>query len=324
MAAVDPSNALPAVPAQTTAAEPVTAGAVAAPPPEPAAEAPVQADLPRQSDAGCASAGPGRCADGADERQRLRAGRQPGRQRLGRAGERRRSAGRRPRPRRPPLSISRIRRSIRRRYRPPRRRRPIRRRRRHRQSPPRPPTVGRGTGSGIAAMRCRISRSRRRSGHRTGPGTGIGIAEIRIQYRKIPSGKNRRSINPVLRSIGRSISTSRSASTVPGNDGPVSQTNVAVVLAAPALPKLRIEVPGRTARREVPSAARSGRADDLRQLRSADVHGRDRRRDLRRSGRTGGRRSDDCCAAARAQGRRKRPPRAAEPAPAAGSAADSA
>ena len=43
MAAVDPSNALPAVPAQTTAAEPVTAGAVAAPPPEPAAEAPVEA-----------------------------------------------------------------------------------------------------------------------------------------------------------------------------------------------------------------------------------------------------------------------------------------
>ena len=42
-AAVDPSIALPAVPAQTTAAEPVTAGAVAAPPPEPAAETPVEA-----------------------------------------------------------------------------------------------------------------------------------------------------------------------------------------------------------------------------------------------------------------------------------------
>ena len=42
-AVVDPANALPAVPAQTTAAEPVTAGAVAAPPPEPAAEAPVEA-----------------------------------------------------------------------------------------------------------------------------------------------------------------------------------------------------------------------------------------------------------------------------------------
>ena len=40
---VDPSIALPAVPAQTTAAEPVTAGAVAAPPPEPAAENPVEA-----------------------------------------------------------------------------------------------------------------------------------------------------------------------------------------------------------------------------------------------------------------------------------------
>jgi len=39
---VDPSIALPAVPAQTTAAEPVTAGAVAAPPPEPAAENPVE------------------------------------------------------------------------------------------------------------------------------------------------------------------------------------------------------------------------------------------------------------------------------------------
>lgn len=43
MTAVDPSDALPAVPAQTTAAEPVTGGAVAAPPPEPAAEKPVQA-----------------------------------------------------------------------------------------------------------------------------------------------------------------------------------------------------------------------------------------------------------------------------------------
>jgi nicotinate-nucleotide--dimethylbenzimidazole phosphoribosyltransferase len=43
MAAVDPANALPAVPAQTTAAEPVTAGAVAAPPPEPAVEEPAEA-----------------------------------------------------------------------------------------------------------------------------------------------------------------------------------------------------------------------------------------------------------------------------------------
>ena len=42
-AAVDASNALPAVPAQTTAAEPDTGGAVAAPPPAPAPEAPVQA-----------------------------------------------------------------------------------------------------------------------------------------------------------------------------------------------------------------------------------------------------------------------------------------
>jgi hypothetical protein len=43
LTAVDPPIALPAVPAQTTAAEPVTAGAVAAPPPAPAAEAPVEA-----------------------------------------------------------------------------------------------------------------------------------------------------------------------------------------------------------------------------------------------------------------------------------------
>lgn len=45
LTAVDPSIALPAVPAQMTAAEPVPAGAVAAPPPEPAAEAdaPVEA-----------------------------------------------------------------------------------------------------------------------------------------------------------------------------------------------------------------------------------------------------------------------------------------
>src|SRR6187431_2558161 len=42
-AVVDPSDVLPAVPAQTTAAEPVTGGAVAAPPPAPAAEAPAQA-----------------------------------------------------------------------------------------------------------------------------------------------------------------------------------------------------------------------------------------------------------------------------------------
>ena len=43
LTAVDPSSVLPAVPAQTTAAEPVTGGAVAAPPPEPAAETPVEA-----------------------------------------------------------------------------------------------------------------------------------------------------------------------------------------------------------------------------------------------------------------------------------------
>ena len=43
LTAVDPSIALPAVPAQKAAAEPVTAGAVAAPPPEPAAETPVEA-----------------------------------------------------------------------------------------------------------------------------------------------------------------------------------------------------------------------------------------------------------------------------------------
>jgi hypothetical protein len=43
LTAVDPSIALPAVPAQTTAAEPVTVGAVAAPPPAPAVEAPAEA-----------------------------------------------------------------------------------------------------------------------------------------------------------------------------------------------------------------------------------------------------------------------------------------
>ena len=43
-AVVDPSNALPAVPAQMTAAKPVTGGTVAAPSPEPAAEAPIQAE----------------------------------------------------------------------------------------------------------------------------------------------------------------------------------------------------------------------------------------------------------------------------------------
>ncbi|HYK07530.1 MAG TPA: hypothetical protein VEW11_07145 [Gaiellaceae bacterium] len=41
---VDPSITLPAVPAQTTAAEPVPGGAVAAPPPEPAVEAPAEAE----------------------------------------------------------------------------------------------------------------------------------------------------------------------------------------------------------------------------------------------------------------------------------------
>ena len=43
LADVDPATLLPAVPAQMTAAEPVTAGAVAAPPPEPVAEAPAEA-----------------------------------------------------------------------------------------------------------------------------------------------------------------------------------------------------------------------------------------------------------------------------------------
>lgn len=43
LTALDPPTTLPAVPAQTTAAEPVTAGAVAAPPPEPVVEAPVAA-----------------------------------------------------------------------------------------------------------------------------------------------------------------------------------------------------------------------------------------------------------------------------------------
>ncbi len=76
------------------------------------------------------------------------------------------------------------------------------------------PRVGTGTGNGIAAMRFLKYRSRRRSGHRTGPGTGIGIAGIQIHYQRIRPAKTRRSINLVLRSIGRSISTSRSASTV--------------------------------------------------------------------------------------------------------------
>ena len=149
----------------------------------------------------------------------------------------------RPRLPRPPLSISRIRRSIRSRYRPPRRRRPIRRRRRPRQSLRRPATVGRGTGSGIAAMRYRISRSRRRSGHRTGPGTGIGIAEIRNPMPENTSGEKPPQYQPGVtqyRPININISIRINS---PGNDGPVSQTNVAVVLAAPALPKLRIEVP---------------------------------------------------------------------------------
>ena len=134
----------------------------------------------------------GRRPDRADERERVGPSEQPRRQRLGRAGERRCGDGdrrgngdgrRNGAQRRPPPSISRSRRSIRRRYRPltrrPRRRRPSR----PRPSPRHPRTDGVGTGNGIAVTQSRKYRSHRRSGRRTGSGTGIGIAGLQIHCR---------------------------------------------------------------------------------------------------------------------------------------------
>ena len=217
LTAVDPSIALPAVPAQKTAAEPATAGAVAAPPPEPAADTPVEAppavnpepDAPPAPDVVQTAPtnvnisvridSPG--DNGSVEQLNVAASTG------GAVAAAAPSA-------RPPLSISRMRRSISSRYRlrpPPQ---PIPRRSRPRQSRHSPLTAGPGIGTGIAVMQSLTFHFRRRSERRNGPGTGIGIAEMQIQYLGILAEKTRRSINPVLRSIGRSISTSRYASTV--------------------------------------------------------------------------------------------------------------
>ena len=93
------------------------------------------------------------------------------------------------------------------------------------------------------AIRSRISRSRRRSGRRTGPGTGTGIAERRISMPENTAAENPPQYQPGVtqyRPININISIRINS---PGNDGPVTQTNIAVVVTAPALPKLRIEVP---------------------------------------------------------------------------------
>ena len=105
----------------------------------------------------------------------------------------------------------------------------------------------------------------------------------------------------------------------PGNNGAVSQSNVAVVLAAPALPKLKIEVPVLTAAAHASHQCRG----ELGSGRSADVRGRGRRRDLRGTGRTGGG-AGRLLRRRRAQERRNGRFRAAEPPPAAGSAGGSA
>ena len=92
-------------------------------------------------------------------------------------------------------------------------------------------------------MQSRTFRSRRRSGRRIGPGTGIGIAESQIQYLRIPLDKTTSQYQPGVtqyRPININISIRINS---PGNDGPVSQKNVAVLVTAPVLPTIRIEVP---------------------------------------------------------------------------------
>ena len=179
-----------------------TGGAVAAPPPEPAAEAACSSRARRQPGAG-RPAGSGGRTDGAGERERVGAGEQPRRRRGGRAGERRcgpvsaaatavsgldTGAGR---------PSSRFRR-----LRPPPRRPPRRRR------------AGTGRGNGTVATPRPRSRSRQTSASRTGPGTGTGIAATPAHRHLIANEEIQRSINLPLRSIGRSISTSPFESTV--------------------------------------------------------------------------------------------------------------
>ncbi len=136
-------------------------------------------------------------------------------------------------------------------------------------------------------MQYRKFRFRRRSGRRTGPGTGIGIAEIQIQYLGILPEKARRSINLVLRSIGRSISTSRYESTVRATTGPSRSRTSPSSWRRPTLPRVRIEVP-RAARPRQRSELSGAAETHRRRARPAGVHGRDRRRNLRRSGRSAG------------------------------------
>ena len=91
-------------------------------------------------------------------------------------------------------------------------------------------------------------RFRRRSGRRIGPGTGIGIAETQIQYLRILLDKTRRSINLALRSIGRSISTSRSESTVRATTGPSRSRTSQSSSRRRRCRRVRIEVPRFTRR----------------------------------------------------------------------------
>ena len=122
LTAVDPSIALPAVPAQKTAAEPVTAGAVAAPPPEPAAETPVEAPpaVNPEPDAPPAPDVVQTAPTNMNISVRIDSPGDNGSvEQVNVAASTGGAAGRLRRPQRPPLSISRIRRSISSRYRLP-------------------------------------------------------------------------------------------------------------------------------------------------------------------------------------------------------------
>ncbi len=321
LTAVDPSIALPAVPAQKTAAEPVTAGAVAAPPPEPAAEAPVEAppavnpepDAPPAPDVVQTAPtnvnisvridSPG--DNGSVEQVNVAA-----------STDGAAAAAAPPAETAPQYQPD-----------PPQYQQPI------------PASAAPAADSGAAAARGRAGTARRRldlelglelrrcnpghchfrrrSGRRTGPGTGIGIAEIQIQYLTNTAGQNTSQYQPGVtqyRPININISIRINS---PGNDGPVSQTNVAVLLAAPALPTLRIEVPVSPVGQAQSASGGSETIAPLATLAAiVDEIGADPAEAPAAD--------DECCSPHEPRGVARRRRGAAEPAPAAGAAGESA
>ena len=155
------------------------------------------------------------------------------------------------RQRRPARSISQSRRGLWRRYRSLTRRPRLRHPSRPRPSLRHPRTDGTGTGNGIAVTRSQKFRSRRKSGAELDLELGL---ELRCfgSIARDTAGEYTPQYQPNVRSIGRWISTFRSDQQ-PRQQRPRRADERGRRREAPALPKIRIEVPA-------PSSAEPGRA----------------------------------------------------------------